>query len=79
MPRGWRPSPTAPGDRRHGVRIVAASLAALGAQAPVIYNAHNFESGFRPELTAGARLGLHARALRRFERGLSNTPQRPGW
>ena len=50
--------------------IVAASLAALARRRPVIYNAHNFESGFRPELTAGPRLGLHARALRRFERGL---------
>lgn len=50
--------------------IVAASLAALARRRPVIYNAHNFESGFRPELTAGARLDLHARTLRRFERGL---------
>jgi glycosyltransferase involved in cell wall biosynthesis len=50
--------------------IVAASLAALARRRPVIYNAHNFESGFRHELKIGNRLGTHARALRRFERGL---------
>jgi glycosyltransferase involved in cell wall biosynthesis len=50
--------------------IVAASLAALARRRPVVYNAHNFESGFRVEIEAGSRLGSHARALRRFERGL---------
>jgi polysaccharide biosynthesis protein PslH len=48
--------------------IAAAALAQLARRRPVIYNAHNLESGFRGELSdVGAR---HARALRRFERGL---------
>ncbi len=50
--------------------IVAASLAALARRRPVVYNAHNFESGFRHEIQAGSRPGAHLRALRRFERGL---------
>jgi glycosyltransferase involved in cell wall biosynthesis len=50
--------------------IVAASLAALARRRPVIYNAHNFESGFRHELGADRRLGIGAHSLRRFERGL---------
>jgi glycosyltransferase involved in cell wall biosynthesis len=47
--------------------VAAAALAALSRRRPVIYNAHNFESGFRAELTPGA--DAHD-ALRSFERGL---------
>lgn len=48
--------------------IAAATLAQLARERPVIYNAHNLESGFRHDLDAG---GLGSpRALRRFERGL---------
>jgi glycosyltransferase involved in cell wall biosynthesis len=50
--------------------IVAASLAGLARRRPVIYNAHNFESGFRHELGADSRFGTRGHALRRFERGL---------
>jgi glycosyltransferase involved in cell wall biosynthesis len=50
--------------------IVAASLAALARRRPVVYNAHNFESGFRHEINGGSRLGTRGRGLRRFERGL---------
>jgi glycosyltransferase involved in cell wall biosynthesis len=50
--------------------IVAASLASLSRRRPVVYNAHNFESGFRHEIEAGRRLGAHAHSLRRFERRL---------
>lgn len=50
--------------------IVAASLAALASRRPVIYNAHNFESGFRHEIEANGRFGTRADALRRFERRL---------
>ena len=51
--------------------IAAAALARLAHKRPVIYNAHNFESGFRHELdtAAVARIGSH-RALRSFERRL---------
>jgi glycosyltransferase involved in cell wall biosynthesis len=52
--------------------IVAAALTALARERPVIYNAHNIESGLRREIE-GRRLrrqGARARALRRFERGL---------
>lgn len=48
--------------------VAAAALARLAHQQPVIYNAHNFESGFRSELS-GARRRDH-KSLRRFERGL---------
>jgi polysaccharide biosynthesis protein PslH len=48
--------------------IVAASLTALSRRRPVLYNAHNFESGFRHELGADARPRIDS--LRRFERGL---------
>lgn len=48
--------------------IAAAALRALAHRRPVIYNAHNLESGLRGE--AGAVGALHARAMRRFERGL---------
>jgi polysaccharide biosynthesis protein PslH len=48
--------------------IAAAALAQLARRRPVIYNAHNLESGFRGELSDVGR--RHARALRRFERGL---------
>ncbi len=48
--------------------IAAAALARLARERPVIYNAHNFESGFRHDLDAS---GLGSpRALRRFERRL---------
>lgn len=45
--------------------VAAGALAALAKHRPVIYNAHNFESGFRAELGGGDN-----RALRSFERGL---------
>jgi glycosyltransferase involved in cell wall biosynthesis len=48
--------------------IAAAALRALARRRPVIYNAHNLESGFRGEADAVGK--LHARAIRRFERGL---------
>jgi glycosyltransferase involved in cell wall biosynthesis len=44
--------------------VVAAALAGLARRRAVIYNAHNFESGFRHELEGAP----PARALRRFER-----------
>ncbi len=53
--------------------VAAAALRRLMRGRPVIYNAHNFESGFRHEL-GGARLGS-ARALRGFERGLLESAQ----
>ena len=46
--------------------IAAAALAKLAHERPVIYNAHNFESGFRDELIGGGSL----RGLRSFEYGL---------
>jgi len=46
--------------------IAAAALAGLARRRPVIYNAHNLESGFRGELDGDAATG----ALRRFERDL---------
>jgi glycosyltransferase involved in cell wall biosynthesis len=49
--------------------VAAAALARLAHKRPVIYNAHNFESGFRHELGDGHAMG-GARALRAFERGL---------
>jgi polysaccharide biosynthesis protein PslH len=49
--------------------VAAAALARLARRRPVIYNAHNFESGFRHEL-GGARGMGSERALRDFERGL---------
>ncbi|MGH2902565.1 MAG: glycosyltransferase, partial [Solirubrobacteraceae bacterium] len=48
--------------------IVAAALRGLSRERPVIYNAHNFESGFRHELTGDGAVGL--RGLRSFERSL---------
>jgi glycosyltransferase involved in cell wall biosynthesis len=47
--------------------VAAAALAGLAQRRAVIYNAHNFESGFRHELGPG--MGSPA-ALRAFERGL---------
>jgi glycosyltransferase involved in cell wall biosynthesis len=61
------------GDRARGRviadgPIAAATLARLARERPVIYNAHNLESGFRHDLDAG---GLGSRgALRAFERSL---------
>jgi polysaccharide biosynthesis protein PslH len=49
--------------------VAAAALRRLGRERPVIYNAHNFESGFRHELGGASRMG-GTRALRAFERGL---------
>jgi polysaccharide biosynthesis protein PslH len=49
--------------------VAAAALERLMRERPVIYNAHNFESGFRHELAGASGLGS-ARALRSFERGL---------
>ncbi len=48
--------------------IAAAALGALTRRRAVIYNAHNLESGFRGDLSGVS--DRHARALRRFERGL---------
>jgi glycosyltransferase involved in cell wall biosynthesis len=48
--------------------IAAATLAPLARRRPVIYNAHNLESGFRHELDIPG-MGSQ-RALRAFERGL---------
>jgi glycosyltransferase involved in cell wall biosynthesis len=48
--------------------VAAATLSSLARRRPVIYNAHNFESGFRHELDAPG-LGSAAR-LRAFERHL---------
>jgi glycosyltransferase involved in cell wall biosynthesis len=47
--------------------IAAAALRGLARRRPVVYNAHNLESGFRGELS-GAEGSV--RAMRRFERGL---------
>lgn len=49
--------------------VAAATLSALARTRPVIYNAHNFESGFRHELDGEGGQLAQAR-LRRFERGL---------
>jgi glycosyltransferase involved in cell wall biosynthesis len=51
--------------------IAAAALAGLSRRRPVIYNAHNFESGFRHELEP-RRIGRRLRTvtLRAFERRL---------
>jgi glycosyltransferase involved in cell wall biosynthesis len=48
--------------------IAASALASLARKRPVIYNAHNFESGFRHDIDGGRHEGL--RALRTFERRL---------
>jgi polysaccharide biosynthesis protein PslH len=48
--------------------IAATALARLAHRRPVIYNAHNLESGFRSELTGGGQGS--ARARRAFERRL---------
>ncbi|MGH2853386.1 MAG: glycosyltransferase family 4 protein, partial [Solirubrobacteraceae bacterium] len=55
--------------------VAAAALRRLGRTRPVIYNAHNFESGFRHELSGAGRVGSangmgSARALRAFEGAL---------
>jgi polysaccharide biosynthesis protein PslH len=49
--------------------VAAVALSRLARERPVVYNAHNFESGFRHELDGTSGLGS-ARALRAFERGL---------
>jgi glycosyltransferase involved in cell wall biosynthesis len=49
--------------------VAAAALRGLMRERPVIYNAHNFESGFRHELSAGAAMGS-TRALRAYELAL---------
>jgi glycosyltransferase involved in cell wall biosynthesis len=53
--------------------IVAAALASLARERPVIYNAHNVESRLRSEIGRAPRfdrLRLRPHLLRRFERGL---------
>jgi glycosyltransferase involved in cell wall biosynthesis len=51
--------------------IAAAALSGLARRRPVIYNAHNLESGFRHELNRGSVAGAGGRrALRSFERRL---------
>jgi glycosyltransferase involved in cell wall biosynthesis len=49
--------------------VSAAALRPMMSRRAVIYNAHNFESGFRHELGGAGKMGS-ARALRAFERGL---------
>ena len=49
--------------------VAAAALARLTRKRPVIYNAHNFESGFRQRAGGDHAMG-GARALRAFEHGL---------
>jgi glycosyltransferase involved in cell wall biosynthesis len=52
--------------------IIAAALASLARRRPVVYNAHNIESGLRQQIETRRfkRSGAHTRALRRFEQGL---------
>jgi glycosyltransferase involved in cell wall biosynthesis len=51
--------------------IAAAALRGLARRRPVVYNAHNLESGFRHELQSSAGAGTGGeRLLRSFERGL---------
>jgi glycosyltransferase involved in cell wall biosynthesis len=50
--------------------IAAAALAGLARHLPVIYNAHNLESGFRHELDRSPLARVRALELRRFERNL---------
>jgi len=50
--------------------IAAAAIAHMTRRQPVVYNAHNLESGFRHELSRGAVAGVGQRRLRSFERGL---------
>jgi glycosyltransferase involved in cell wall biosynthesis len=64
-------------ERRHGRviadgPIAAAALAGLARERPVIYNAHNLESAFRPALDGrrSSKRALEERELRSFERGL---------
>ncbi|MGO9759710.1 MAG: glycosyltransferase [Solirubrobacteraceae bacterium] len=52
--------------------IAAAALRGLARRRPVIYNAHNLESGFRGETDVGP---AQARAMLRFERGLLERAQ----
>lgn len=47
--------------------VAAAALSSLARRRPVIYNAHNIESGFRHEL-ASSETDLPSKALERFER-----------
>jgi glycosyltransferase involved in cell wall biosynthesis len=54
--------------------VAAATLQGLARARPVIYNAHNFESGFRHELPGG-RAPQARRALRVFERQLLRRAQ----
>ena len=48
--------------------ITAAALTPLARRRPVIYNAHNLESGFRADVSGAS--NTRAEALRSFERGL---------
>ena len=65
--------------------VAAAALSRLARKRPVIYNAHNFESGFRHELggtggMGGARgaAGLRARAAEAAQRVVDGQRGRPG-
>ncbi len=51
--------------------IAAAALRGLARERPVIYNAHNLESGFRGELAGSGAM----QALRNFERGVLERSQ----
>ncbi len=48
--------------------VVAATLARFARHRPIVYNAHNLESGFRHQIDD--RVFAHGHALRRFERRL---------
>jgi glycosyltransferase involved in cell wall biosynthesis len=48
--------------------VAAATLAGLAAKRPVIYNAHNLESGFRSQISVAEARGVER--LRRFERAV---------
>jgi glycosyltransferase involved in cell wall biosynthesis len=54
--------------------VAAAALRRLMRERPVIYNAHNFESGFRHELGSASAMGS-SRALRACERRLLESAQ----
>jgi len=58
-PQGSRPSPTGGRVIADGP-VAATALAPLARRRPVIYNAHNLESGFRHDLDDRG-LGSHAR------------------
>ena len=73
-PRWRTPGPRA-GDRRRPDRRPQRWQRSRRRR-PVIYNAHNLESGFRHELTAAGLVRVAATQLRSFERGLLRRRQR---